>query len=99
MDFFTTESSDSGLLQEVIHRFFPKVKAEPAQAYAPRPASELEIFNGGGSHMFGVEASSSGSSPYPYNYCSEFQAANGILGDIFHYQEALSLVAGNVPNA
>lgn len=94
-----TERSDSGLLQEVIHRFFPKVKAEPPQAYAPRPASELESLNSGGSHLFGVEASSSSSGPYPYNYCSDYQAANGILGDIFHYQEALSLVAGKVPNA
>lgn len=113
MDFFTTERSDSGLLQEVLHGFFPKpkaaVKAEPPMSFAPQQASyknvkvvhesgliEFERVNSG-TKLFGVEG----------NYSGGYEAAavassssNAILGDIFHYQEALSLfAAAEVQNA
>lgn len=120
-DFFSSKRSDSGLLQEVIHGFFPTVKPpqSPPPTYAPPPIAEVSarnefvgypvvdnqrvfaqfgVFNPGGGHYLGVEASSS--SHYNYNYCSDFQSgSNGIFGDIFHYQEALGLVEPRVPNA
>ena len=90
---FWSERSDSGLLEEVIHGFFPKVKAEPpspvineAEAkngFVGFPVdSQFGGFNSGSNHFFGGQASSS-----------------GIFGDIFHYQEALSLVAERLPSA
>ncbi|XP_057776792.1 ethylene-responsive transcription factor ESR2-like [Salvia miltiorrhiza] len=109
-DFFASERSDSGLLQEVIHGFFPKVKTEPPSSPPPvinEAGAKNEFlgfpvdnqrfftqFNSGGNHCYGGEASSNSI------YCSDFQAvSSGIFGDIFHYQEALSLVAARVPNA
>lgn len=95
-DSLWSDSSDSGLLEEVIHGFFPKVKAEP-----PSVINEAEPKNGfvgfpldnqtvysqfGGFNSYGGEASSS-------------TVSSGIFGDIFHYQEALSLVADRLPNA
>ncbi|KAL9151578.1 hypothetical protein ABFS82_11G061000 [Erythranthe guttata] len=41
MEFFPTERSDSGLLQEVIHGFFPKPKTTAAAAQPP-PATKSE---------------------------------------------------------
>ncbi|KAG6429255.1 hypothetical protein SASPL_107300 [Salvia splendens] len=94
---FWSERSDSGLLEEVIHGFFPKVKAEPPSVIYEAEAkngfvgfpvenqtvySQFGGFNSGGKHFYGGQASSS-----------------GIFGDIFHYQEALGLVAERAPNA
>ncbi|KAI3467593.1 hypothetical protein Pfo_024256 [Paulownia fortunei] len=136
MDFFPTERSDSGLLQEVLHGFFPKPKAavtpqttveflsppsvaevsvgqknEAKNNKAPeneflgfsidyqRVSPQFESLNST-SNFFGIEANPTAP------YCSDFQAvnipanaSNGILGDIFHYQEALSLFAAKVQNA
>ncbi|KAL1565215.1 Estrogen receptor [Salvia divinorum] len=73
-DFFAAERSDSGLLEEVIHGFFPKEKAEPSPPV-------INEFVGGGGHFYGGGASSSG----------DYQ----VFGDIFHYQEALSIIKTN----
>ncbi|KAL6567854.1 Estrogen receptor [Orobanche gracilis] len=132
MDFFPSESSDSGLLQEVINGFFPKPQAAaPPQmtvessfcqrAYAAkkkhaferdnqflgfptdnyqRVTPQFESLNYSSNNFLGFEANCTAP------YCSEFQAinapanaSNGILGDIFHYQEALNLYAAKVQNA
>ncbi|XP_047963712.1 ethylene-responsive transcription factor ESR2-like isoform X2 [Salvia hispanica] len=89
----TAFKRNSAQFQEVIHGFFPKVKAEPpspvineAEAkngFVGFPVdSQFGGFNSGSNHFFGGQASSS-----------------GIFGDIFHYQEALSLVAERLPSA
>ncbi|KAG6384630.1 hypothetical protein SASPL_155544 [Salvia splendens] len=65
-DFFANERPDSGLLEEVINGFFPKVNSEPQ----PPVINEF------------VGASSSG------DY-------HQVFGDIFHYQEALSIINTN----
>ncbi|XP_047964504.1 ethylene-responsive transcription factor ESR1-like [Salvia hispanica] len=63
-DFFANEGSDSGLLEEVIHGFFPKVNSEPP----PPVINECGASSGGDYQVF---------------------------GDIFHYQEALSIINTN----
>ncbi|GFP87554.1 ethylene-responsive transcription factor esr2 [Phtheirospermum japonicum] len=110
MDFFPTERSDSGLLQEVLNGFFPKPKpAAQVSEFSVQKKSKgfenefstqnhqrVESLNYSNTNFFGTEA-----------HCSEYQAvnipanasANGILGDIFHYQEALNLFAAKVQNA
>ncbi|PIN09141.1 hypothetical protein CDL12_18276 [Handroanthus impetiginosus] len=142
MDFFHSERSDSGLLQEVLNGFFPKpktaaVKAEPPQNTImesfppPSTVTEVSLMRQGNedknnkpgfqnellgfsidapqfdqslnssSVFFGTEANCSGP------YCSDLHggnipvnaSSNGIFGDIFHYQEALSLFAAKVQNA
>ncbi|KAK6160272.1 hypothetical protein DH2020_003653 [Rehmannia glutinosa] len=133
MDFFPTERSDSGLLQEVLNGFFPKPKAAAESLFSPPSVSEVSRivrqeneskksksfdneFLGfstdyqrvspqfdslnSTSNFFGTE----GNCTAPY--CSDFQAvnipaytSNGVLGDIFHYQEALNLFAAKVQNA
>ncbi|KAK4402728.1 Ethylene-responsive transcription factor E [Sesamum angolense] len=144
MDFFPTERSGSGLLQEVLHGFFPKPKAAAPEA-EKSPQGTVESFTtlsaaevsarqenheaknhkafeneflgfsldyqkvspqyeslNSTMNFSGMEAIST--TPY----CSDFpatsvnipaNASNGILGDIFHYQEALTLFAAKVQNA
>ncbi|KAL0357868.1 UNVERIFIED_CONTAM: hypothetical protein Scaly_1472500 [Sesamum calycinum] len=144
MDFFPTEMSGSGLLQEVLHGFFPKPKAAAPEA-EKSPQGTVESFTtlsaaevsarqenheaknhkafeneflgfsldyqrvspqyeslNSTMNFSGMEAIST--TPY----CSDFpatsvnipaNASNGILGDIFHYQEALTLFAAKVQNA
>ncbi|XP_042055898.1 ethylene-responsive transcription factor ESR2-like [Salvia splendens] len=92
---FWSERSDSGLLEEVIHGFFPKVKAEPPlvineaaakNGFVGFPVDNQTVYSQfGGFNSYGGEASSS-------------TVSSGIFGDIFHYQEALSLVADRLPN-
>ncbi|KAG6422364.1 hypothetical protein SASPL_118932 [Salvia splendens] len=65
-DIYANERPDSGLLEEVINGFFPKVNSEPQ----PPVINEF------------VGASSSG------DY-------HQVFGDIFHYQEALSIINTN----
>ncbi|KAL6569140.1 Estrogen receptor [Orobanche hederae] len=143
MDFFPSESSDSGLLQEVLNGFFPKPKVAPpphttVESLFCQPASAAEVCTRTGNdeakkkHAFesdnqflgfptdnyqrvtpqfeSLNYSSNNFFDFEANctapYCSEFQAvnaqanaSNGILGDIFHYQEALNLFAAKVQNA
>ncbi|XP_051122507.1 ethylene-responsive transcription factor ESR2-like [Andrographis paniculata] len=134
MDFFPTERSDSGLLQEVLHGFFPNPKTAASNPDKPRPeiaasfepattyvkeenttknqkAFENEFLGftidypkstpqfQGLSSSGGFESSNS-----PAGCCTDFPAAdipatNGVLGDIFHYQEALSLFSAKLQNA
>ncbi|XP_073020865.1 ethylene-responsive transcription factor ESR2-like [Primulina eburnea] len=134
IDFFPSERSDSGLLQEVIHGFFPKpkpdAKAEPPQisfnTFTPSPMAriptkfEFAVKNTNGhnnnclglpidnklrisphpENFFGVESNPTASFGSDFHPSSiQMNASNGILGDIFHYQEALNLLAAEVQNA
>ncbi|KAL2233661.1 ethylene-responsive transcription factor ESR2-like [Sesamum indicum] len=121
-DFFLTERSGSGLLQEVLNGFFPNCKAErkaepprsTVDSFAPpAPAAEQKQVKGDrgygyeyqgfstanyeaaqqfeslstGGNLFGVENEFQGSN------IDQINSSNGILGDISHYQEALSVFA------
>lgn len=131
MDFFPTERSDSGLLQEVLNGFFPNseanLKAESrwtaVDPFAPPPVAEVSVeqdqvesnktfeneylgfptdyeilashefesLNSTG-NFFGIENDFQGSR-------IQVNASNGILADIFNYQEALRLFEAKVQNA
>ncbi|KAL1539314.1 ethylene-responsive transcription factor ESR2-like [Salvia divinorum] len=108
MDFFPTERSDSGLLHEVLNGFLPnstknQVKEEeftlPAAAEAEVKGEEYLGFSAdyGATPQFGK-----------WNNCfgffeSEFEGSNnqtnGILSEIFNYQEGGSLLEANMQNA
>ncbi|KAL0408564.1 UNVERIFIED_CONTAM: Ethylene-responsive transcription factor E [Sesamum radiatum] len=122
-DFFLTERSGSGLLQEVLNGFFPNCKAErkaepplstvdsfapPLQLAEQKPvkadrgfgyeyqgfstanyeaAQQFQSLSTSG-NLFGVENDFQGSN------IDQINSSNGIqLGDISHYQEALSVFA------
>ncbi|KAL1550378.1 Estrogen receptor [Salvia divinorum] len=87
---FWTESSDSGLLQEVIHGFFPKVKAEhPSPPLPASVANEAEASNGFVGFPVDnqrVYSQFGGLNNHFYGgeASSSSAVSSGIFGDVFH---------------
>ncbi|KAG8366036.1 hypothetical protein BUALT_Bualt17G0034300 [Buddleja alternifolia] len=135
MDFFPTERSGSGLLQEVLHGFFPNPNKATVKAAEPPLATVVssapttsfaEVVKPGNNEYLGFSVDYQRVAPqydqisfnstdnfygFDQSYCSTasdlqtsnvpgYAPSNGILGDIFHYQEALSLFSSaKVQNA
>ncbi|XP_073032574.1 ethylene-responsive transcription factor ESR2-like [Primulina eburnea] len=133
LDFFPSERSGSGLLQEVLNGFFPRpkavVKPEPlsiaCNTFTPPMAEittkfEFPVKNTNGQdndclglsidnhlrisphseNFFGVELNPTTSFGHDFHSSDmQMNGSNGILGDIFHYQEALNSFAAKVQNA
>lgn len=106
MDFFPSENS--GLLQEVLTGFFP---AESRQATTADlcPPAQAEI-NGFGNEYLGFPTNYQitpqefeGLNAATTNFFGDFEgqinaSSNGVLSDIFNYQEALNLFEAKVHN-
>ncbi|KAL0447175.1 UNVERIFIED_CONTAM: Ethylene-responsive transcription factor E [Sesamum latifolium] len=121
-DFFLTERSGSGLLQEVLNGFFPNRKAErkaepplsTVDSFAPPVLAEqkqVKADRGFGYEYQGFSTanyeaaqqfeslSTSGNlarcveNDFQGSNIDQMNSSNGILGDISHYQEALSVFA------
>ncbi|KAL0372347.1 UNVERIFIED_CONTAM: Ethylene-responsive transcription factor E [Sesamum calycinum] len=119
-DFFLTERSGSGLLQEVLNGFFPnrkaEGKAEPPRStvldsFAPPSLAEASAkqkqvnANRGFGHEYQdfstanyeaarqFESLSTSGNLFGVENDIDQMNSNGILGDISHYQEALSVFA------
>lgn len=99
MNFFPTERSDSGLLHEILNGFLPNsIKAETAVGEAADSVKHHEFLGFSADYgatqfgnlnctdnLFGFENDLEGSN-----------ASNGILADIFNYQEAVNLFEANM---
>lgn len=104
MDFFPSESSDSGLLEEALNGFFPKpIKSEPT--LFPQQQQQQQLINDGLNTEFGFlsETMSSTSSSFPLDYIpGNLQGSpeeHNMMGDIFQYPDLLSIFAAKMQNA
>lgn len=96
MNFFPTERSGSGLLHEVLHGFLPNSeKQESAAADCVKHDEYLGFSADYGATQFGNLNCTSNL----FGFENEFEgsnASNGILADIFNYQEAVNLFEANM---
>ncbi|GER47677.1 ethylene-responsive transcription factor ESR2 [Striga asiatica] len=91
LDFFKSEKSGSGLLEEVLKGFFPK----------PQAADGKMTNQAKRKHAYDNEFYNYSSSSNLYSNVSEGPQLNttpssGMVGDIVHYQEALNLFAAKL---
>lgn len=104
MDFFPSEPSDSGLLEEALNGFFPKpkpIKSEPNYCTKGDIFPQQQINDGLNSEFgFLSETMSSSSSSVDY-FAGNLQASPGdnMMGDIFQYPDLLSIFAAKLQNA
>ncbi|CAI9761732.1 unnamed protein product [Fraxinus pennsylvanica] len=111
-DLFSTERSNSGLLEEVLHGFFPKPKAtksEPQDDVKKTVAENEKLGFGFDNQRFPQQFQSLNSTSFGteshisllYNdFPACFQVSpNEALGDIFQYPDSLGFFAAKVHNA
>lgn len=101
MDFFPSENS--GLLQEVLNGFFPAAESRriTADPYPPPPVAEYS--KGLGTEYLGFPTINGHDQFNPttnfFGIETDYQGpTNGVLSDIFNYQEALNLFEAKVHN-
>lgn len=100
MNFFPTERSDSGLLHEILNGFLPNSdKAETAAAEAADSVKYGEIL-GLAADYGGTQFGNLNCTNNLFGFENEFEgsnaSSNGILADIFNYQEAVNLFEANM---
>ncbi|XP_060215690.1 ethylene-responsive transcription factor ESR2-like [Lycium barbarum] len=115
MDFFPSEPSDSGLLEEALNGFFPKpksIKSEPL-SYSSNVSTIGELsgllpnfpqqINDGLNSDFGFSSQTTSSFPVCNQdyFPANLQVSPGdnMMGDIFQYPDLLSIFAAKLQNA
>lgn len=100
MDFFPTERSDSGLLHEILNGFLPNSdKEEPPPAVAAAVSVKQDEYVGFSADYGAPQFGNLNCTSDLFGFENEFEgsnASNGILADIFNYQEAVNLFEANM---
>ncbi|KAM7484184.1 hypothetical protein LguiA_000193 [Lonicera macranthoides] len=112
MDFFQSESSDSGLLQEVLNGFFPKpvvvnsesINVESLPEFSSGQQTFDEMSKGIDDDQFGRlyldYQHPQGVIPQQFGEYNEMPASQeGVFGDIFQYPELVGVFAAKMQNA
>ncbi|XP_055806956.1 ethylene-responsive transcription factor ESR2-like [Solanum dulcamara] len=106
MDFFPSEPSDSGLLEEALNGFFPKpkpIKSEPNYCTKGDFSSIFpqQQINDGLNSEFGFLSETMSSSSSVDYFAGNLQVSPGdnMMGDIFQYPDLLSIFAAKLQNA
>ncbi|OIT36098.1 PREDICTED: ethylene-responsive transcription factor ABI4-like [Nicotiana attenuata] len=108
MDFFPSEPSDSGLLEEALNGFFPKPKPSKSEPFPSSSKGELsgvcnipQQINDGLNSGFEFSQTSSSFPMYHQDFAANLQVSSGdnMMGDIFQYPDLLNIFAAKLQNS